>query len=181
MTLTYKLDQNDYLQHQLFLSSQIPRLKKQRTNSWLMLSGSVLVFSHISYLENTAFLSYFFLAFGVILLLFYPPYERQLHKAEYNKLIEDIYKNRFGQPVNITLSESAIEISDNTGEAKINLTAIENVTETGNYFFPKLKAGDFLIIPKSKLSDVDMVRNELLQICGKLNIGFIEDLNWKWK
>ena len=61
------------------------------------------------------------------------------------------------------------------------MTQIENVTETANYFYLKIKTGGHLIIPKLKINNVDDVREELKSLCAKLSIDFITDLNWKWK
>jgi hypothetical protein len=181
MTLTYQLDQNDFLQHQLFSASKTERIKKKRTKSWLIVTGSIFLLGFLFYQSANSFLAYYFLAFGVVTLIFYPIYQRQQYRNHYAKFIAENYKNRFGQIANINFSENTIETIDATGESKINLSEIENVTETGAYFYPRLKSGGHLIIPKSKIIDVSQVRTSLKNLCEKLNINFIEDLNWKWK
>lgn len=181
MTLKYQLDQTDFLQHQLFLASKTDRIKKKRTKSWLIVSGTMFLLGFLFYKSDNSFLSYYFLAFGIVTLIFYPLYQRQQYKNHYAKFIADTYKNRFGQTANIHFSENAIETNDISGDSKINLSELENVTETGDYFYPSLKTGGHLIIPKSKINDVSQLRQELRQLCEKLKISFIEDLNWKWK
>ena len=179
--MTYQLDQNDFLQHQLFLASKTDRIKKKRIKSRLIVSGTMFLLSFMFYQSNNSFLSYYFLAFGVVTLLFYPLYQRKQYKNHYSKLVADTYKNRFGQTATIYFTENAIETNDSTGESKINLSELENVTETGEYFYPSLKTGGHIIIPKSKISDVSQMRQELRQLLERLKISFIEDLNWKWK
>jgi hypothetical protein len=181
MTLTYQLDQIDYLQHQLFLASKSERIKKKRTISWIIVSISIFLVSLIFYRNNNSILFYCFLGFGIYTSIFYPLYQRQQYRNHYAKFIAENYKYRFGQIANINFSENAIETIDATGESKINLSEIENITETGEYFYPRLKSGGHLIIPKSKIIDVSQVRTSLINICEKLNINFIEDQNWKWK
>jgi hypothetical protein len=78
-------------------------------------------------------------------------------------------------------TETAIETYDITGEAKINLTQIENVTEIVDYFYLKMKSGGHIIIPKYKINNSSEVREKLKALCDKLSIDFITDLNWKWK
>src|SRR5687768_16831339 len=97
MTLTYQLDQNDFLQHQLFLASKTGRIKKKRTKSWLTVSGCMFLLSFIFYQSDNSFLSYYFLAFGIVTVFLYPLYQRQQYKNHYAKFIADTYKNRFGQ------------------------------------------------------------------------------------
>jgi len=181
MTLNYQLDHIDYLQHQLFLASKSERIKKKRTISWTIVSISIFLVSFIFYQNNNSILFYCFLAFGIYTSIFYPFYQRQQYRNHYAKFIAENYKNRFGQVSNINFSENAIEIIDASGESKINLSEIENVTETGDYFYPSMKSGGHLIIPKLKISDVSQVRTELKNLCEKLKINFVEELNWKWK
>ncbi|HEX5153995.1 MAG TPA: hypothetical protein VFW07_21260 [Parafilimonas sp.] len=179
--MTYKLDQNDFLQHQLFLASKSERIKRQRTTTWLILSATLLFLSHLFYKSGDNVLFYYFLISGILIFIFYPFYQRRHYKNHYNKFIADTYKNRFGQTANIKFTDSVIETTDITGESKINLTELENVTETGSYFFPKLKTGGHIIIPKAKIDNVNELKNVLKQLCENLNIDFVEDLSWKWK
>ena len=181
MILTFSLDQNHFLQHQLYSASKSPRIKKKRVKTWIIVTCSILLLSLLFYQNNKTFLFYYFLTFGIITLIFYPLYQRIQYKKHYNKFIGDNYKNRFGQTENIQFTNFAIESHDITGASKINLTEIESVTETANYFYPKLKSGGNIIIPKSKITDIIQVRNELRKLCESLNILYIEDLNWRWK
>lgn len=181
MTLTYKLEHNDFLQHQLYLASKSPRIRKQRLTSWLLLSGSMLLLSLLFYQTGETLLFVCGLILAAVTLIFYPLYQSRHYKNHYSNFIADTYKKRFGQIASITFAESGIEAKDLTGESRINLTEIENVTETGNHFYLKLRTGVDIVIPKTKLDDVDRVRNELKQLCDRLNTDFIEDLNWKWK
>lgn len=181
MTLTFSLDQNDYLQQQLFSASKTRRIKKQRLSAWMIVSWSMVVLGVLFYKSKNMFLTYYFLAFGIISFLFYPFYQRWHDKNHYAKFTADNYKNRFGQTIHVEFTEFAIECNDITGESKIHLMGIENITETGDYFYPKLKSGETIIIPKAKIDEVSELRMELKQICNRLSIDFIEDLNWKWK
>jgi hypothetical protein len=47
MTLKFSLDENDYLQSQLFIATKTERIKNQRTRSWILVSlaFSLLVLS----------------------------------------------------------------------------------------------------------------------------------------
>lgn len=181
MTLVYQLDQNDFLQHQLFFASKTDRIKKKRTQSWLFVSVTMILLGYLFFQSDNSLLAYYFIAFGIVTLIFYPFYQRHQYKNHYAKFIADTYKNKFGQTVKIHLTENSLETNDVTGEYRINLSELESVTETGAYFYPSLKAGGHLIIPKSKISDVSQVRQELKHLCERLRINFIEDLNWKWK
>ncbi len=147
----------------------------------MIVSWSMVTLGTLFYQSKYMFLTDYFLALGIISFLFYPAYQRWHDKKHYAKFIVDNYKYRFGQTTHVEFAESAIECTDITGESNINLTGIENITETGGYFDPKLITGETLIIPESKLDAVSELRMELKQICSRFKIDFIEDLQWKWK
>jgi hypothetical protein len=48
MTLTYSLDNNDYLQHQLYLASKSKRIKNKRFKSWIATTMFFLSLVHFS-------------------------------------------------------------------------------------------------------------------------------------
>jgi len=58
---------------------------------------------------------------------------------------------------------------------------VDNITETGDYFYLKLKTGGHLILPKAGTNDRNALRHELKQLSSRLQISFIEDLHWRWK
>ncbi len=181
MTLTYKLNENDFLQHQLFIASKTDRIKQQRTRTWLIYSASLLLLSLMFYQSGNKIMTYYFLVFGLAFLCLFPLYQKRYYKNHYQKFIAETYKNQFEQIANIEFAEDAIKTNDITGESRINLTEIENITETSGYFYLKMKTVVHLIIPKAAIEDVDNLRKELRNLCGKMTISFINDLTWKWK
>jgi len=146
-----------------------------------MVSGTMLLLGLLFYESSNPFLAYYFWGFGIISFLFYPLYQRKHYKNHYEKFIDDTYKNRVGITAEITFDDFAIHTTDVTGESRINLSELENVTETGDYFYLSLKTGGHLIVPKSKIGNVPELRVKLKELAGRLNIEFIEDLKWKWK
>ncbi len=181
MTIIYTLNENDFLQYQLYIASKTDSIKKQRKNTWLIFSGSFLLLSFMFYQSGNTFLTYYFLFFGIIVACFYPTFQKWYHRNHYRKYIVENYKNKLGDTGRITFKDDIIEIVERAGEFKIKLTEIENTTEIADYFFIKMNSGGHLILPKNQLDNIDNVRNGFKQICNKLSVSFIEELNWRWK
>jgi hypothetical protein len=181
MAFTYVLNENDFLEYQLFIASGSSRIKKLRLRNWLVVSGCFLLLSLLFYQTGDKLLTYYFLAIGVISLCFYPSYQKWHYKNRYQKFIADTYKNRIGQAVHVNFMEDWIETNDLYCESKIKLNAIENITETSDYFYIKMKTGGHLIIPKSKIDNLSSVEGRLKELCTKLSIQFICDLKWRGK
>ncbi|HMJ46781.1 MAG TPA: YcxB family protein [Ferruginibacter sp.] len=181
MKLEYSVAQNDFLQHQLFIASKSERIKSKRRNSWLLITCASLSLAFVFYQGDNKFMMYYCLGFAVLTLLFYPLYLRFHYKKHYRKFIEDTYKNRDGEIATVIFNDNNIETFDKTGESKINHSEIEEITETGEYFYLKMRSGGSLIVPKRKIEAIDDLRTLLQRLGNRLNIKFVSDLNWKWR
>lgn len=124
---------------------------------------------------------YYCLVIGLITLIFYPSYERYQYKKHYKKWVAENYKGRINVISTVVLTENTIETYDKTGEAKLNVSELQDIVETNEYFYLKLKIGESLIIPKLKVEDVDGLRFQLQDLAARLKINFETDLTWEWK
>ena len=181
MTLKYSLNENDYLQSQLFIASKTERIKNQRTRSWILISLGFFSLSYLFSQTDKDFLVYYFIGLGILSIFLYPIYQKSYYRKHYQKYIADTLKNRFGELSTITFTDTNIECFDRTDDGKINLTEIEEIFEIMEYFFLRMKSGVSLIIPKSKIENTDNLRTELKTLADKLKVNYTSELNWKWK
>ena len=180
MTLKYSLNENDFLQHQLFVASKTESIKKQKLKTWLLLTLAILMMS-VPFYRNEKFTFYFLIIFSLVTLLFFPIYQKYQYKKHYLKYININYKNRFGQVSSLIFNEDQIETISVIGESKINYDAFEEIDEIENYFFLKIKTGGGIIIPKKEIKSIDEFRIILKKLIAKYNWKEIIELNWKWK
>lgn len=180
MELNYTLEEADYLEFQLFNASKSDRVKKQRTKSWFFLTFAFLSLCFLFYMMHNKLMMYYFGAVSLVVLVFYPLFQKRYYYKHYQKHTADKYKNRFNEPNKIEFSENTIDCTDISGETKLNLSAIEEIVETNKYIYLKTKTGEYLIIPKLKLDNVEMVQSYLISLAGKLHISYKQELDWKW-
>ena len=181
MTLQFSLDKNDYLQHQLYIASTSKTIKKKRIKSWLTTTLIFFVLGLFSSQTDNIFLTYYFFIFSIITLIFFPFYQRYRYKKHYQKFINENYKNRFGEEINVSFEEKTIETFDISGELKINHSSLEKITETSSYIFLKVKTGGTLIIPKDKITKKDELKTKLQSLAQKIKIDYSLALDWEWK
>ena len=129
MTLIYSLDQNDFLQHQLYIASKSARIKKKRRNSWLLVTIAFFVLGLVFYDMANKLMMYYFFGASLISFIFYPFYLKYHYKKHYQKFINDTYKNRTAEPSTICFKEQQVELFDKTAESKINFTEFEEIVE----------------------------------------------------
>jgi hypothetical protein len=177
MTLEYKIDEQDFLDFQLFTASKSDRINKKKRNGWILLTiGSIVVALYFYLNENVAMTIYFGLV-AIACGLFYPKYFKWKYKKHYKTYIKENYSKRYGQIEALEINNDYIFSKDKTGEGKINISEIERVDETDNHFFLKISTGLSLIIPKKELENVDELRENFKEIRLTVN----NETNWTWK
>ena len=181
MTLKYGLTEHDYVQHLLFTATKSDRIKKKRRRNWITTTAVVFGVGLIFYFSKDMPMFYYCLVTGFVTLIFYPSYDRYHYRKHYKKYVADAYKNRIGIVATVVLTETTIETSDKTGKAKLNLSELQAIIETNEYFYLNLKVGESLIIPKLKIESLEELRLELKSLAAKLSINFTDDLSWNWK
>ncbi|MBO9562810.1 MAG: YcxB family protein [Niastella sp.] len=181
MTLSYQLNENDFLQHQLFVASQSASLKKRRKSSLVVLIFCFVMLSLLFYLIDENLLAILMLLLAPVTFFFFPSFQgKQLHKA-YKRSINENYKNRFGKQVQVGFTDDAIVYHDSNSEVKILLTTISKIIELQDLFIIQMSTGGGLIMPKQQLEDVVGVRQLLQEVSQKLSVPFVQEFSWKWK
>lgn len=181
MNIQYQLNREDFLQHQLYGASMKKSIKKKRWKSWLMSTFIFVVLSGVFYHYEVFMMAYYFAAFAIITLIFYPFYQKRLYRKHYEKYIDENFKNSFGHSVEVRFNDSDLLASDYTGESKINYSSFEKIIEISSHFFLKLMNGSMVIIPKSEMENEEEVRDTLRSLSKKVTIPYSLELDWKWK
>lgn len=172
------LNEEDFLTYNLYTASKSKRIKKKRISEWILTTVIFLGLSVI--LNEEGFLEYYFMILAGLTLFLFPIYTRWRYKNHYLKYIRENFKNRFGEVASLEFSEDLILTKDRTGEAKTNISEIEELNEISTHLFIKLRTGQAFIIPKRTVT-FDTFKKELLEnvVAGKL--VWNEELKWRWR
>ncbi len=176
MQFRYTLEEDDYLQFQLFTASRSERIKKRKKTGWLILTTFALMGTlYFIREQNTSMTIYLAIVTGVV-AIFYPTYFRWKFKKHYIKFIRENYSSRVGKAEFIEFNTNHIFLKDSTGEGKVKNSEIEGAAEIPNHYFLKISNGNSLIIPKSGINE-----NDLLNCLDKINVKIESFTNWKWQ
>ncbi|MFD2942145.1 YcxB family protein [Flavobacterium notoginsengisoli] len=165
----------------LYHASKSESLNKSRTKSRLVFISIIALLSAL-FIQLSPLISVCFIILGSIVFIFFPKYLAYYYKKHFSKLIKtETFKNRLGQTFEICFTDAFIEIKNPKVETKYNISNFEYVAETAEYFFIKLKVGDFLIYPKAQITNVETLKEYFKKVCIDYNIDYKNELNWKWK
>jgi len=174
------LDKDDFLRYQLYTASKSKRIRNKRIRTWILLTVSFLVLGLAMRQNTDRFLSYYFIGFSIITLIFYPIYQRRQYKKHYEKHIKENYANRIGVESELGFEDGFIVSVGDNQEGKIKLTEIQEINEISENLFVKIKTGESVIIP-SRFSEYDNLKKQLIDLVEPLGVVWNNQLDWKWK
>lgn len=185
MKIKYKVEEEDFLDYHLFITSKSGIVEKRKRNFWISLAISILVFGYFIYSDtdeasfNTNFIVRILIIFVIPFMalgFFYPKYIKKQYKKGYHKLVKENYSKVFGETTELEFNEAGLFSKEQNAEARMDLSEIEVINETPNYFFIKLRSGLSLIVPKKGLENSNEVKSEF----KRLDLEVEEYLDWKW-
>lgn len=176
MIINYKIQENDYLDFQLFTASKSDVLKKTKKFSWLFLIMIPTVICIYFFKQENITMSIYFIILAMLFGIFYPKYFNWRHKKNYTNYINKNYQERFNIIETLELTSEYILSKNKLGEGKIKIDEFDTVNETANHLFLKISTGLSLIIPKREIDDIDSLKNKLKSI----GLEITSELDWKW-
>lgn len=181
MDLSFRLKEEDYLQFQLYIASKSKRIQKKRKKSWILVSLSMFVLSALFYVSENPFLFKYFIAFGIITIIFYPFHTRREYKKHYENFIKENYGSRLKITSDIVLQDDRIAAKDENIEAPIMISEMEKIIEISTHIFIQLKHGITIIFPLNQIDDIESLKHILQQWSNAPHITYVIEKNWKWK
>jgi hypothetical protein len=175
------LEENDYLQHQLFLASVSPIKIRNRKRSRYINSFLILIWAGISYWNDSPYSAIFF---GIAALLFFvafPYYSKWFHQRHYTKFVKEHFNDRFGKNIEFEFRDDSFYSKDDNGDGSIEYVDTEIIYETGAYFIINFTDGDTFLIAKNKVDNLEFIKNKIQELQVKFGIPFEQKLDWVWK
>lgn len=180
MELNYSLNENDFLQYQLYAASKSRQIKKSRNKSITVFIILCIFFSVLFYLMNNEIPSFFILISLIIISgLYFQTKKRYINY--YKKFIEENYKERIGLPCKMIFADTELIAKDYLSESKVKYESFSQINEIKDYYFLKIKTEQSFIVPKRVIiNDADFL-NMLKVLQTEYQIILNQELDWKWK
>ncbi len=176
--IKYILKENDFLLANLYYYKTEGKLKKIILKTWALYTVIMTILVGIMLLKKETFISLIFLFLYIILSMTHSGRIKNVYFKNFQKSMK-AYENRFNKEVKLKFSVSQLHIESVMGTTDFNISQIDSIAETKNHFFIKLRP-DTIIIPKSSVEHLVILKNDIVSIAEKLNLKFHQDTEWKW-
>lgn len=179
MTLEYSLDENDYLQYQLFIASQSPLIKRKRLKGRTIVPVMYIVFGIFLLSKALTIGAIAFFLFAIVWFLFYPLWDKRVYEKHYRKWLAENYKYRYNRSAIMEIEETYVQERDGENDSKISSAEISSVDEIPGAIYIRLKAGISVIIPAGQITEE--LRTGLKNLSVIWKVPYTENQQWKWK
>lgn len=176
--LKYILEENDFLQLNLYFFETEGKLKRLIYKSFVAYLLIIFILCVFLIWKYEYYIPIILIVFTAILSIFHSKRMKNMYLKIFKKNIKS-YENRFNKEVELQISDSVLSVKSVAGEFYFNLSQIDSISETIEYFIIRLKI-EAIIIPKRKLENLEVLKENFIELSRKLNVDFINDLNWKW-
>lgn len=180
MTITYTMDENAFLAHQLYVASKSDRIRTKRQRSRAIVPILYSIFGIFLYLYNRNILAIGFIVFGIVWYFIYPIWEKRRYVKHYRDFIRDNYNDRLGKTATLEITNDFILAKDNGSVSKVLTSEIKDICDLPQVILIRLRGGQSFIIPKNSLSDIVSVTDHLKFLAVNLNILYSNENQWKW-
>jgi hypothetical protein len=176
----YKLTEDDFLQHQLYIASTSEYIIKKRKRAWILLTIAFFVISGFYFASGNITLGGFLALSGLIYLFLYPSIQRRHYIRQYKRHIQNYYQNRVGEEVEVGFSGEHLIANSEASEGKIMISEIIGVSEISNLLFIHIRTGENLIVPKH-IDRFNQFKEELQQKTAGQKMSWKDLPNWEFK
>lgn len=183
MTITYSLDEKDYLTHQLYIASVSDRIKKKRWNNRFLVPVLYVVLGLLlSTLNSTGTFSMLvFLFVAVVWFLFYPQWESKYYFKHYETFVKENNADLIGETITLELNDDFIFAKSEGNETRISTKKILEVIDIPSNIFIRFPGAHSIIIPKARMSNIDTLTEKLKSTAANIGIPYTFHEAWEWK
>lgn len=176
--IKYILEENDFLQLNLYFFKTQGKLKSIIYKTFIAYLAIIFILCGFLIWKYEYYIAIILIVVAGIISIFHSKRMKNIYLKIFKKSIKQ-YESRFNKEVELQVMDSVLHVKSVAGEFDFNLSQIDSISETEEYFLIKLKI-EAIIIPKKRLENANLIKEDLIKLSNKLNIEFINDLNWKW-
>ncbi|MFA7273904.1 MAG: YcxB family protein [Crocinitomicaceae bacterium] len=174
MIFSFKIEQKDFLEFQLYTVSQSINVLKTRQRGRIITTLAAFLLTINLFVTGSQIAGLVMLVVAIFTYIFYPRFHRWRLKLHFTKYSKKNYGNHFGQDEVLEIHSNYIISKNIAGEGKVLASELDLLTEIPDYYFLKMKNGSSIILPKRDIQEGEKLKKEL----KKLGVPLQQQLNW---
>jgi YcxB-like protein len=181
MTIHFTLRESDLLEYQLFVASQSEIVNKRRMRTRILIPIMYISLAIFGFFTNRILISVPFLIGAVLWYVLYPIRDRKRHIKYYHQFIQEHFRERIGNKVELILTMESLETKEIGSESKYALSEVEQIVELKTTILIRLRGNKAFILPKDQITQPNELKATLQQIAEKANVIFDQFPEWEFK
>lgn len=181
LTTKFTLNEADYLVDCLFYDAQSKSVRQKRRLGMFAFVLIFLALSVYSFILSEYYVAACCFAMALFYFFLFPIRLRNNAIKAYKKSIIERYSSNFGKMQVIGFDDEFIYNITTEQEIKSPLSSLETLYEIEHYYFLKKKNGNSYLFPKTKIENIDALKEEMMKLVDKHQLNYVLDLKWKYK
>jgi hypothetical protein len=181
MLIEYKIKEEDFLTHQLYIASVSDRNIKKRKKIKIIPSVIYILLGLIIILLGDVPFGTTLIIIASLWYLIYPLWERRYYKSHFKNFIEDNYKDRIGKALTLEIQNEYLLSKGKGIELTLKTSEIEEIVEIPTLILIKIKGGQAFVLPINEIAYIENLKHSLRLLAKHVNVSYNVFENWKWK
>lgn len=181
MRIEFEISEEDLLTHQLFATANAISVRKRRGRGRIFLILIYIIAGVFIWSMSGPFIGGLFFLACFPLYFLYIRLESNQYLKHIKAFVKDQMKERQAAVTTLLFDKENVTMADGTNSSTIPLSEINTIYEIKELYSLKLNSGQAIVLPKKHKNPTNDTEAKLHQLAEKLNIPFIEWLDWKWK
>jgi len=180
MMYTYSLTENDFITHQLYVTSTSVQVQKKRRRAWIVLTAAFLVLSAVYLMSKNYYMATFFALISTMYAFFYRKIQRRQYIRHFTRHVRNNYQNRIGEEIEIGVSGEHLIANSKVSEGKILIAEIVGVSEISDLALIHVSTGESLIVPQ-RMDGYREFLNELRSALSNQQVEWVKLPDWEYR
>jgi hypothetical protein len=185
-SISFSITLEEAVNNQLFIASESKRIRAKRRRMRFLYPSIWIAMAFLPFLArgHWEIISTIFVAAGVLMMVFYPLYEKGMYRRHYQRHLMEHAKKDFDEenPTMITLAlgETHLEVETKGIQSQVEYSTLTSLIETKDVYYLRLDPPKAFILPK-RVFDSPEGEAFFQGLQEKVELDQVDRTDWVWK
>ncbi len=181
MKIEFEITEEELLRHHLFATAHAESIRKRRLRGRILLIIIYLIAGFFIWKLSSPWLAGLFFVSCVPLFFLYTRMESKQYLKQLKALVKEQIRERKNKITKLHFEKDHVTMADGELKSRIPLADINAVYEIRELYSLRLRNGQSIVLPKNHSNSKGDTNEGLQQLAERLEIPFIQQIDWEWK
>ncbi len=181
MKIEFEISEEDLLTQQLFATANAESVRKRRGRGRVFLVVIYIVAGVFIWIQSGAIIGGLFLLACIPMYIFYTRMEAKQYQKHIRAFVKEQIRDRESPVTTLHFEKDYVTMADGANVGRIPLSEVKIIYEISQLYSLKLNNGQSIVLPKKHNNNSGNTESMLHHLAERLEIPYVQQLDWKWK